>query len=57
MKGHFFVDNRRHESATTGDNVIELRKDISILNKSPKGLPRKAQGNALGKKYNNIFKL
>ena len=57
MKGHFFVDNCRHEPATTGDNVIELRKDISILNKSPKGLPRKAQGNALGKKYNNIFKL
>ncbi len=30
-------------------NVIELRKDISILNKSPKGLHKEAQGNALGK--------
>jgi hypothetical protein len=36
-------------SSPLTDNGIELRKDISVLNKSPKVLHGKAQGNALGK--------
>ncbi len=32
-----------------GEPFIELRKDISILNKSPKDLHKEARGSALGK--------
>ena len=47
-----YISNRNPSPCLShkGQCHIELRGDVSISGKSPKGLHRKAQGNALGKR-------